>query len=162
MTRNLGELGINLQKIITRLQANQNLLKLLYYTGKDPLNEPDLTDEEIKTEIFNKLIKIIPRVDPKETAASLISLRVVEGNVNRENNEFTDIELAIEVFVPLTQWFIKDTNLRPFCIIGEILESLNNKRINGLGRISGGEFSLNFLTDEISCYELYFRITQYE
>lgn len=162
MTRNLGELGINLQKIITRLQANQNLLKLLYYTGKDPLNEPDLTDEEIKNEIFNKLIKIVPRVDPKETAASLISLRVVEGNVNRENNEFTDIELAIEVFVPLTQWFIKDTNLRPFCIIGEIFESLNNKRINGLGRINGGEFSLNFLTDEIACYELYFRITQYE
>ena len=161
-TRNLGELGSNLQKIVTRLQSNQNLIKLLYYTGKDPLSEPDLTEDEIKTEIFNKLIKVVPRVDPKETAASLISLRVVEGSINRENNEFRDITLAIEVFVPLTQWFIKDTNMRPFCIIGEILNSLHNKRINGLGRIDGGEFQLNYLTDEISCYEMTFFITQYE
>ena len=34
--RNLDELGVNLQKIVTRLQSNQNLLKLLYYTDKDP------------------------------------------------------------------------------------------------------------------------------
>ena len=46
--RNLEEMGINLQKIITRLQKNQNLLKLLYYTDKDPLSQPDLTDEQIK------------------------------------------------------------------------------------------------------------------
>jgi hypothetical protein len=77
--RNLGELGISLQKIITRLQTNQNLLKLLYYTDKDPLNNPDLTGEQIKSLVFEKLIKITPRVGPKETATSLISLRVVTG-----------------------------------------------------------------------------------
>jgi hypothetical protein len=36
--RNYGELGIILQKIMNRLLANQELLKLLYYTDKDPLN----------------------------------------------------------------------------------------------------------------------------
>jgi hypothetical protein len=36
--RDLAEMGENLQKIFKRLQANQNLLKLLYYTDKDPLN----------------------------------------------------------------------------------------------------------------------------
>ena len=40
-TRNLSDLGLNLQKIVTRLQSNQTLLKLLYYTGKDPYNEED-------------------------------------------------------------------------------------------------------------------------
>jgi len=44
-TRNLADLGLNLQKIITRLQSNQTLLKLLYYTDKDPLSQPDLTSE---------------------------------------------------------------------------------------------------------------------
>ena len=44
-TRNLSDLGLNLQKIVSRLQANQNLLKLLYYTGKDPLSEADLTSD---------------------------------------------------------------------------------------------------------------------
>lgn len=160
--RNLGELGISLQKIITRLQTNQNLLKLLYYTDKDPLNNPDLTDEQIKSLIFEKLIKITPRVGPKETATSLISLRVVTGQMNGENDQIQDIGLAIEVFVPLTQWIIKDSNLRPFAIMGEILKSLNNKNVNGLGKIQGGDFALNFLTDEISCYEMNFSIQQYE
>lgn len=160
--RNLEELGPNLQKIVTRLQSNQDLLKLLYYTDKDPLAGEDLTPKQIKNEVFEKLIKIVPRVGPKETASSLISIRVVTGRTNRENNEFVDISLGIEVFVPLTQWFIKNENLRPFCIMGEIQKSLNNKIINGMGRITGGTFSINFLTDEISCYEMSFDIIQYE
>ena len=34
--RNCQELGINLQKICSRLMANDNLVKLLYYTEIDP------------------------------------------------------------------------------------------------------------------------------
>ena len=160
--RNLDELGLNLQKIVSRLLANQHLLKFLYYTDKDPLSGQDLTNKQIQEEIFEKLVKIVPRVGPKETATSLISLRVVRGSTNRENNEIRDFSLGIEVFVPLTQWIIKDSNLRPFCIMGEIQRSLNGKTINGLGKISGGDFSLNFLTEEISCYEMSFSISSYD
>lgn len=162
MVRNLRELGPNLQKIINRLQSNQKLLKLLYYNDKDPLSQPDLTPAQIQNEVFDKLIKIVPRIGPKETANSLISLRVVNGMTNRSNTEFKDISLCIEVFVPLTQWAIKDTNLRPFSIMGEIQESLNGKVVNGLGKIQGGDFSLNFLTEEISCYEMTFDFIEYE
>ena len=162
MVRNLEELGPNLQKIVTRLMNNQNLLKLLYYTGKDPLSCADLTSSQIQSEIYEKLIKIVPRVGPKETAKSLISLRVVKGDLNRSNDEFRDILINIEVFVPLTQWFIKDSNLRPFSIMGEIQKSLCGKVVNGLGKITGGDFALNFLTEEISCYEMSFSILEYD
>lgn len=161
MVRNLAEMGRNLQKIISRLQANQSLLKLLYYTNKDPYSGEELTETQIKDEIFEKLIKIVPRVGPKENAKSLIVVRVVRGTPN-ENEEFEDVSINIEVFVPLTQWIIKDSNLRPFAIMGEIQKSLNGKTVDGLGRISGGEFSLNFLTEEMSCYEMTFYITAYD
>lgn len=162
MIRNLAELGPNLQKIVTRLQENQNLLKLLYYTDKDPLNGADLTKKQIQEEVFEKLIKIVPRVGPKETAKSLISMRVVHGPTDTQNADFRVITLAIEVFVPLTQWFIKDANLRPFCIMGEIQKSLLGKTVNGLGKVEGGDFDLNFLTEEISCYEMVFRFVEYD
>lgn len=162
MIRNLEELGPNLQKIVKHLMANQDLLKLLYYTDKDPLNGNNLTQEQIQEEIYEKLIKVIPRVGPKETAKSLISVRVVRGTLNRSNDEFRDIQINIEVFVPLTQWIIKDSNLRPFAIMGEIQKSLCGKKINGLGQISGGDFSINFLTEEISCYEMSFDIMEYD
>lgn len=161
-TRNLGDMGIHLQKIIDRLQKNQNLLKLLYYTGKDPYSENDLTQLQVKNDVFEKLIKIVPRVGPKETAQSLIALRVVRGRSNSENDEFKDFQIAIEVFVPLTQWIIKDSNLRPFAIMGEIHKSINNKVIDGLGKMTGGDFEINFITDEISCYEMVYYITSYD
>lgn len=161
-TRNLEDLGPNLQKIITRLQANENLVKLLYYTDKDPYAHESLTPTQIKNEIFEKLIKVVPRVGPKETAQSLIALRVVRGRSNEGNDEFRDFEIDIEVFVPLTQWIIKDSNLRPFAIMGQIHKSLNNKTIDGLGKMVGGDFQINFLTDEIGCYEMVYYITSYD
>ena len=76
MVRNIGELGKDLQKIIKRILNNQDLLKLLYYTGKDPYSEPNLTEEQIKNDIYQKLVKIVPRVGPYETSNSMIVLRV--------------------------------------------------------------------------------------
>ena len=162
MIRNLQEIGPSLQKIVTRLMTNQNLLKLLYYTDKDPLNHEDLTQEQIKDEIYDKFIKVVPRIGPKETASSLIALRVVDGQKTKENGEFLSISISVEVFVPLTQWAIKNSNLRPFAIMGEVQNSLNNKIIDGMGKMIGGDFQLNFLTEEISCYEMEFFITIYD
>ena len=106
--RNCIELGENAQKIIKRLMSNQNLLKLLYYTDKDPLSQPDLTEKQIKEEVYEKLIKIIPRVGPKETAHSIVTVRFIRGRRNPNNNEFENISVAVESFVPLTQWIIKE------------------------------------------------------
>ena len=141
---------------------NDNLVKLLYYTDKDPLSNENLTEEQKESEIFEKLIKIVPRIGPKETASSIIALRVVTGKKNQDNSEFKDVLISVEVFVPLTQWIIKGTNLRPFAILGEIEESLDGKMIEGLGKMSGGDFELNFLTEEISSYKQEFIITSYD
>ena len=160
--RNCAEIGENLQKVVKRLMANDNLVNLLYYTDKDPLSQPHLTDQEKKEKVFEKLIKIVPRVGPKETANSIIAIRVVSGSKLNSNTEFRNVKIAVEVFVPLTQWIIKDTNLRPFAILGEIENSLEGKTVNGLGKIDGGNFDLNFLTEEIGAYEQTFWITTYE
>ena len=162
--RNCADIGINLQKITTRLMSNDNLVNLLYYTGKDPLAEEPLTSSQKKTKVFEHLIKIVPRLgaEEKETATSMVSIRVVRGRQNAENSEFKDMIIEIETFVPLTQWLIKDSNLRPFAIMGEIQKSLNGKTIDGLGKMVGGDFDLNFISEEISCYVQMFYITSYE
>lgn len=161
MIRNFKELGPQLQNIMTRLMANQNLLKLLYYTDKDPLSHEDLTQQQVKEEIYEKLIKIVPRIGPKETAQSIVAIEVIRGSQMSDNQEFREITLNIEVFTPLTQWFIKDKNMRPFCIMGEIQNSLFGKVIDGLGKVDGGDFVMNFFTDEISCYKMTIDIIDY-
>ena len=54
MVRNLKELGSFMQRIVKRLMNNQNLLKLLYYTDKDPLSQSDISDDTIRKEIYEK------------------------------------------------------------------------------------------------------------
>lgn len=160
--RNCAEIGNNLQLIVKRLLANQDLLKLLYYTDKDPLSHDDFTQEQISNEIFNKIIRIVPKVPSKEDSTSIIIIRVISGITNMENDEFRDVRIGVEVFVPLTQWIMKGDNLRPFALLGEVQKSLNNKTINGLGKMTGGSFNLNFLSDEISNYEAIYNLITYD
>ena len=101
--RNNAELGENLQKIVARLMANDNLVKYLYYTDKDPLSQPNLTEEQKRKEVFEQLIKIVPRVGPKETAHSIVTVRVASAHRANLNSEFINIIISIEVFGPLTQ-----------------------------------------------------------
>lgn len=160
--RNCAEIGENLQKIVTRLMANDDLVNLLYYTDKDPLSQPHLSDEEKREKIFEKLIKIVPSVSEREDDKSVIAIRIIGGSKLTSNTEFKKIKIGIEVFVPFSTWIFKNTNLRPFAILGEIQNSLDGKRVNGLGQIEGGDFDLKFLTKEMSNYEQIFWVTSYE
>ena len=160
--RNCMELGVNLQKIISRLIANDDLVKLLYNTDENPLEHSALTKEEKQKEVFEKLIKTVPRVGTKDTANSVVVVYVQKAGKIPGNKEFKNVRILVDVIVPLTQWYIKDSNLRPFAILGKIQESLDDKTINGLGKISGGDFELNFVTDDVICYQQVFEITEYD
>ena len=160
--RNCQELGINLQKICSRLLANDDLIKLLYYTDLDPLSQENLTEEVKRKKVFNELLCIIPKVGTREDSKSAIAIYVPKAAGISGNSEYKTVTIAIDIFVPLTQWIIKDSNLRPFAIMGEIQKSLNDKTVNGLGKIKGGDFDLILLTDEMSGYRQVFSITEYE
>lgn len=160
--RNCADIGENLQKIISRLMDNQNLLKYLYYSDKDPLSHPDLTDEQIKKEVFEKIIKVTPRIGSKETAQSLVLVRCSQGSRLGTNSEFKLINFIVEIYVPDTQWLIKGQNLRPFAIMGEIQKSLDGKLINGLGKLTGGDFQYNFSSEEMTCYFQNFEVIAYD
>ena len=160
--RDCQELGVNLQKICSRLLANEELLKLLYYVDLDPLSNENLTTEQKQKEIFNELVCVVPKVGVREDSRSAIAIYIPKAAGLTGNSEFKNVTIAIDIFVPLTQWIIKDSNLRPFAIMGEIQKSLRGKTVNGLGKINGGDFELVLLTDEMSSYRQIFTITEYE
>ena len=159
--RNCEELGRNLQKIVNRLLANNNLVNLLYYTDNNPLEHSALSQQDKQKLVFEKLIKTVPRVGTKDTANSVVVVYVQKANRISGNKEFRNVRILVDVIVPLTQWYILNENLRPFAILGQIQKSLDDKTINGLGKISGGDFELNFVTDDVVCYQQVFEITEY-
>ena len=159
--RNCEELGKNLQKIVSRLVANDDLVRLLYNTDENPLGHPALSSEEKQTKVFEKLIKTVPRVGTKDTENSVVVVYVQRASRIAGNKEFKNVRILVDVIVPLTQWYIMDANLRPFAILGQIQKSLDDKTVNGLGKIQGGDFELNFVTDDVICYQQVFEITEY-
>lgn len=163
-SRNYAELGKYIKAILDRLINNENLVKLLYYTDSDPLAHPPVSEENIKKEILGELIKIIPKLnlDELKIFKPHLVLRVENGKINSENKEFTDITLYFDLIVPLNEWSIKTGNLRPFLILGEIQKSLNGKTVNGFGTLQDGGFNLELLTDELSIYNLVYRITSFD
>ena len=46
--------------------------------------------------------------------------------------------------------------------MGEVQKSLNGKKIEGLGKMQGGDFDLNFMSEEMTAYEQDFVITSYD
>lgn len=192
--RNCAEIGPILQEVISRLLANNELCRLIYFTDRNPIKEIpegkefwEVLGEQLgtpwdgiepkgvyckrietewtrikKKEIYEKLIKVVPRVGPKEFDNSVVVVRVARGSKNPNNNQFRDLSIYVESFVPLTQWLVNDENLRPFLIMGEIQKALDGRRMNQIGKMIGGDFELQVLTEEVSCYEQEFAITTYE
>ena len=76
---------------------------------------------------------------------------MIGGNTN-SNSEFRNLKIVLDSYIPTSAWIFKNTNLRPFAILGEIENSLRGKTINGLGKIQGGDFTLKLLTKEMGVY----------
>ena len=103
--RNCKEIGANLKLIMKRLMANNELVNLLYYTDRDPLNQPYLDETTKQTEIFEKLMKIVPIVTETEMSKSTIAITVISGLEDSSNDEFKTVTIRIETFIPLSQAF---------------------------------------------------------
>lgn len=164
--RNLQELGKNLQKIVTALLSNEDLVRLLYFTDADPLNK-ELHAEEwskinLQDDIYEKLLKIVPKVGTKDNAKSIVAVYVSNATALKANAEFQQVKINIDIYTPLTQWIIKDSNLRPFAIMGQIENSLNGKTVNGMGKLKCGDFNLILLTEDTSCYQMKLSVVEYE
>lgn len=155
--RHCAELGKNLQIIMKRLLANQNFCKLLYYTDKDPLSQAEV----VAKDILNNGLEIVPKNNPVEEANAKVILVLQNANKIGGNNEFRNIHLVFYIYTPITQWIIKDENLRPFLIMEEIQNSLEGKNINGLGTLRSGDITLSGITQQMTCYTLEFFITDF-
>lgn len=133
---------------------------MLFYTNEDPLSSqlPAPSHEDI----YEKLIRIVPKVGAKDNDKSIIAIYVSNGLKAQENAEFKRITITIDIYTPLTQWIIKNANLRPFAIIGKIQECLDGKTVNGLGKLSCGDFNLILLTEDVSCYQMKIAVIEYD
>ena len=121
--------------IITDLiLRNKRLKKLLYYTTKDALKCPDVTDEQLY-EMFGKNIKFTPKlhVDPQILNYIIISYDTFAPNAN--NPQFRDNLIVFDIICNFDQWHLVDFQLRPYKIAAEIDSMINGQKLTGIGQL---------------------------
>lgn len=153
--KNCEEFGSILQALAKELNNNEDLCKLLCNTNDTPL---DTLRAQMK--VVGNNIRIVPKITGKEEESTVV-LVLKRADNNTKNDEFSSLQLLCYVWTPLTQWNILINNkpaLRPFSIISEIQKSIYKKTINGIGVVTGGDFNLDTLTSETSCYCVEFYI----
>ena len=146
----------DLSIITNTILKNDNLKKLLYYTSKNCLNKPNLTEEQ-SLELFNKNIKLLPKVYiDKENLVYLI-IRLRSFAPNGTNTEFRDNIIEFDIICHYDQWYLKDFQLRPYRIAAEIDTMFNEKHLTGIGTLNFLGANQIILTDEFAGLCLMYR-----
>ena len=135
-------MGIILNKIL----GNPRILRLLYYTSKDALDKPDLNDDQI-LELLEKNIKIVPKI---KVDKEVINYLVISFNnfIESSNPEFRDNVIEFDIICHLDNWQLKDFQLRPFKIAGELDQMFNNNKFTNVGRLEFLSAQEKVLSDE--------------
>lgn len=120
--------------IIDKILKNERLKKLLYYTTKDALERENLNQEQTLELLENNII-ITPQIIHDEKIKNYIVIDFDHFFPNENNPEFRDNQIIFDVVCHADQWNLKDFQLRPFKIAGEIDSMFNEARLTGIGKL---------------------------
>ena len=137
----------DMEIITNMLIKNDNLKKLLYYTSKDCLSRPKLTEDETLN-MFGKNIKQVPKLYVDGSVLNYIIIGFDNFTPNRTNPEFRDNIIEFDIICHFDQWQLSDFKLRPYRIAAEIDSMFNDKHLTGIGTLQFLGANNIILTDE--------------
>lgn len=132
--------------IIDSIFSNETLLKLLYYTSKDALRKPILTDEQ-KMSLVDKNIKIKPKVYIDKDVKTYIIIRI-RNFTPSSNPQYRSCIIEFDIVCHVEQWAMEDFKLRPYRIAAELDNMLTDKHLSGIGTLDFLGTNDLALTDE--------------
>jgi hypothetical protein len=142
--------------IVNMILKNDRLKKLLYYTSKDCLQQPSLTEDQ-SLSLFGKNIKIIPRIYVDKEVVNYIAISFDTFSQNRTNPEFRDNIIEFDIVCHYDQWQLKDFALRPYKIAAEIDSMFNEKHLTGIGNLEFISANIISMGDSCACLCLLYR-----
>lgn len=136
----------DLNLIVSKMLKNERLKRLLFYTTKDALDKPNLTEDE-SIELIGKNIKIVPKLYVDHSVLSYIIINF-DNFIQSSNPEFRDNSIEFDIICHFDQWQLKDLALRPYKIAAEIDSMFSNSRLTGIGKLEFASANEIILTDE--------------
>lgn len=139
----------DLNTITSYMLKNERLKNLLYYTSKDALKKPFLTQDQT-FELFGKNIKLVPKLYVDNSVLNYIIISFDNFTLNRTNPEFRDNIIEFDIICHFDQWQLQDFELRPYRIAAELDSMFNNQKLSGIGELQFLGANQIILTDEFA------------
>ena len=134
--------------IVNMIMKNERLKKMLYYTSKNCLTQPNLTEDETLS-LFGKQIKIVPKLYVDGSVLNYIIVSFDNFTLSG-NPQFRDNIIEFDIICHFDQWQMKDFELRPYKIAAELDSMFNNKHLTGIGELQFLGANQMILTDEFA------------
>jgi len=155
----LEELNLNLFNILSVFTHSQNLCKLLYYDGLNPLDEVDILNPH--TLLMYKKIFPLPKVPNTDAvASSMLAVFYDDIRPGTQNPGFKNSSICIHVLCHIDQWKV-DGGIRPYLIMSEVDKVLNNQRVSGLGKMQLERAKFINVNNIYSGYSMYYNIVDF-
>ena len=133
--------------IVDRIMKNDRLKKMLYYTTRDCLDKPKLSQDET-IDMFGKQIKIVPKIYVDGSVLNYMIISFDNFTPNSTNPEFRDNIIEFDIICHFDQWHMKDFELRPYKIAAELDSMFNEQKLTGIGKLEFLGANQMILTDE--------------
>ena len=91
----------DLELIVSWMQKDKNLCKLLYYSTKDALDKPALTGAQLN-ELLGRHIKIVPKLYVDGSVLSYIIISM-DNFIPSSNPEFRDNSITFDIICHFDQ-----------------------------------------------------------
>lgn len=132
--------------ITEQMLKNNRLKKLLFYTSKDAMDRPNISQEET-LELIGKNIKNVPKLTVDGSVLNYIIISF-DNFTPSKNPEFRDNMIVFDILCHFDQWNLRDFALRPYKIAAEIDTMFNGKHLTGIGELEFAGGSQLILNDE--------------
>lgn len=145
----------DMEVITNKILQNERLKRLLYYTTKDALDKPNIT-EDASLELFGKNIKNIPKLQFNKEILNYINIHFDGFVPNDTNPAFRDNIIVFNIVCHYDQWNLKGFSLRPYKIAAEIDSMFNNQRLTGIGTLEFLGMNQKVYNDEFAGLNMIF------
>ena len=133
--------------IIDKLLANKRLLRLLKYTTKDCINQPNPSEDE-ELEMVGKNIKSVPKLTVDGSVLNYVIVNFDNFTPNMTNPEFRDNIIQFDIICHYDQWQLAEGQLRPYRIAAEIDSMFDGSHLTGIGTLNFIGASQMIVSDE--------------
>ena len=139
----------DMEIITSQILKNDRLKKLLYYTTRDCMDKPNLTEEE-SISLMGKNIKMVPKLYVDSTVENYIVVSFDNFITNPTNPEFRNNIIKFDIICHADQWMLKDFQMRPYRIAAELDTIFDHKHLTGIGDLYFLGANQTVMTNEYS------------